>query len=153
MENITQEFDGVFRFTNATDEDATFMWNSIEYKFPAGKMTPMLIQGETPENVQSIRKKWAYKLALREFHKGNVYNTMKEQGRGHPATYDEKLLEPWIEQCLAPLPIGRAEVKAMPKEDESQYKVSKAIDADSPASKNFEGTKVEALGVAFPDSA
>lgn len=126
-----ENFDGVFRFTNATDEDFTALWNNKEYIFPQGKMTPIYIPDETPENVQEIRKKWAYKLAVREFYKGKTYNTMKDQGRGHPATFDEKILEPWIEQCLAPLPIGELKVKERPKEDDKKYKATKAIDQGS----------------------
>ena len=38
MNNTTQDFDGVFRFTNATDTDFTFLWNNVEYKFKAGKL-------------------------------------------------------------------------------------------------------------------
>lgn len=131
METI-EEFNGVFRFTNATNEDFKALWNNKEYTFPAGKMTPMLIANETPENVQEIRKKFAFKLAVREFHKGEVYNKMKDQGRGHPATYDERILEPWIQQCLEPLPLGSMQVKDLPREDESNYKASMAFDKDTP---------------------
>lgn len=132
MENIQNEFDGVFRFTNWTNEDYKPLWNNKEYTFPAGKMTPMILQGVTPEEVQSIRKLWAKKLAVREFHKGEVYNNMKDQGRGHPATYDEKILEPLIQRCLEPLPLGKIEVKEIPRDEEKGIKASEVFNSNNP---------------------
>ena len=144
-------FDGVFRFTNITEEDFVFLWNNKEYIFPAGKSTPMIIANESPENVQEIRKKAAYKLAQREFYKGDIYNQMKEQGRGLPPTYDDKLLEPMIKTCLNPLPIGFATVKELPKEDESKY-TSKAVSENSNLNNDFKDAPVQALGQVFPTS-
>lgn len=147
MEN---NFDGVFRFTNVTDEDFKVLWNNKEYTFPAGKTTPMIIQGETPENVQQIRKKFAYKLAQREFYKGSVYNTMKEQGRGLPPLYDEKVLEPLIESCLQPLPMAKLEVKDVPKKQEKF--TSKAVSGGSSLNNEFKDEPIEELGVVFPNA-
>lgn len=110
MEHTTQDFDGVFRFTNATNEDFKALWNNKEYVFKAGTCSPMIISGETDEARQEIRKKFAYKLALREFYKSNDYMHMKDQGQGLPPTYDESILNPWIQQCLEKLPESRAEV-------------------------------------------
>lgn len=128
------DFDGVFRFTNATQEDFTALWNNKEYLFPAGTCCPMIISDETLENIQEIRKKWAYKLASREFYKGKEYNRLKKMGGGLPPTFDDKILEPMIEQCLKPLPMARATVKQGKKKDEDRnYKASKAIsDKDNP---------------------
>lgn len=130
---LSDEFDGVFRFTNATDEDFKVLWNSKEYVFPAGTSCPMIIQNESLENIQEIRKKFAYKLAVREFYKGKVYQDMSKMGGGLPPTFDEKILQPWIDQCLVPLPRASAKVKDVPKEDERKFKGSKAIsDKDNP---------------------
>ena len=149
MENTTS-FDGVFRFTNVTDEDFVFFWNNKEYVYPAGKTTPMLIANETSENIQEIRKKAAYKLAQREFYKGDIYNTMKEQGRGLPPLYDDKVLEPMIESCLKPLPLGQAIVKDVPKSKEV-FK-SKAVTGSSNLNSEFKDEPVEELGVTFANN-
>lgn len=107
------DFDGVFRFTNATDEDFIGRWNNIAYVFPAQKTSPMLIQGATPEEVQTIRKKFAKELAEREFYKSEKLKAM-EKGTGimnsifQAPTYAPADLEVYIQQCLTPLPTGRA---------------------------------------------
>ncbi len=121
------DFDGVFRFTNATEEDFIGLWNNKEYTFPAGTCCPIVIPDETLENIQSIRKKWAYKLAVREFYKGKDYTKMSKMGNGLPPTYDEKILEPIIQTCLKPLPLAKTKVRAGKKDDESNYKGSKAV--------------------------
>ena len=66
---IDKDFDGVFRFTNWTEEDFKHLWNNIEYTFKAGTTSPMIIANETLENIQEIRKRFAYDLAVREFYK------------------------------------------------------------------------------------
>ena len=76
---------------------------------------------------------------------------MKEQGRGLPPTYDDKLLEPMIKTCLNPLPIGFATVKELPKEDESKY-TSKAVSENSNLNNDFKDAPVQALGQVFPTS-
>lgn len=130
---LSSEFDGVFRFTNATDEDFKVMWNNKEYTFLAKTTSPMIIANETLENIQSIRKKWAYKLATREFYKGKEYMKMSQMGNGLPPIFDEKVLQPWINECLKPLAPGRVQVQELPKDDGSAYKASKAMgEKDSP---------------------
>jgi hypothetical protein len=130
---MSTEFDGVFRFTNATKEDFKVLWNNKEYLFPSETSCPMIIPNESLENIQEIRKKFAYKLALREFHKSKNYTTMSKQGQGLPPLYDDKILEPEIERCLNPLPISKVKVKEMPKASEKQFKGSKAMtDKDNP---------------------
>lgn len=130
------EFDGVFRFTNATKEDFKVLWNNKEYLFPAGTCCPMIIPGESLENIQEIRKRFAYKLALKQFHESKDYKGMVKMGRDLPPTYDDKILEPWIEQCLNPLPISKVTVKELSKNNDSKFKGSKALsDKDNP---NFE---------------
>ena len=64
---IPESFDGVFKFTNNTSEDFTGLWNNKEYSFPKKTSCPMIILGEPLVNIQEITKKFAYKLATREF--------------------------------------------------------------------------------------
>ena len=40
---LPEDFDGVFRFTNFTDEDFTTLWNGQEYNFPKQSRTTMII--------------------------------------------------------------------------------------------------------------
>lgn len=121
------DFDGVFRFTNATDEDFTALWNNKEYTFEAKSCSPLVIADETLENIQEIRKRFAYRLATREFYKGKEYIKMSKMGGGLPPTFDDKILEPWIEECLKPLPIVKARVKEKSKDSERNYRGSKAV--------------------------
>ncbi len=114
MNNTTElDFDGVFRFTNASDEDIEFLWNNVKYLFKAGTCSPMIIKGEDYDNIQEIRKMWARKYATREFYKSSGYDRLVALGNksamGIPPTYSDDELEPWIQQCLQPLP----QVKAM----------------------------------------
>jgi len=119
-------FDGIFRFSNNSDEDFVVLWNNKEYTFPAKTCSPMLIAGEPPENVQEIRKKFAYKWAEREWYKGSEYKKMAKMGGGLPPTRDDKVLEPLIQLCLNPLPITPAKVKEA-KKDVRRFKGSKAV--------------------------
>lgn len=121
---IDLDFDGVFRFTNPTDEDFSFMWNNKEYLFPANSTCPMVIRNESLDNIQEIRKKAAYKLAVREFYKGKEYVKMSKMGNGLPPTFDEKVLEPVINKCLENLPESRAkmtEVRSAVTDDDFIY--------------------------------
>lgn len=124
-EEVTpEEFDGVFRFTNATDEDFVGKWNGKEYIFPAQKTSPMIIPDETPAGVQSIRKKFARELAEREFYKTPKFGYMNSRERGEkPALYTDSDLEPFIQACLKPLPIAQAKVRviANPAEQEKVF--------------------------------
>lgn len=121
---VPEEFDGVFRFTNATDEDFVGRWNGKEYTFPAQKTSPMIIPDETAAGVQSIRKKFARELAEREFYKTPKFGYMNSRERGEkPALYTDADLEPFIQTCLKPLPIAQAKVRvvANPEEQEKVF--------------------------------
>lgn len=132
MQNNYVEFDGVFRFTNPTDKDRTYLWNNKEYTFPAKSTVPLVIMGEPLENIQEIRKRFAYRMAEERFYEnekpsiGDSYDKLKKMGNGLPPTFNPEILEPWIEECLKPLPIGRAIVKDG-KKDKTKYKSTKAI--------------------------
>lgn len=150
---MSLDFDGVFRFTNDSDEDFVALWNNKEYLFPAHKTVKMIIPDETLENIQEIRKRFAYRWAVREFYKGKVYLKMSKMGNGLPPTFDEKILEPMIEKCLTPLPEAPIKIKNRKKDSEDNYNGSKAIsDKEDP---NFvfrkEAEEARAIGK-MPDT-
>lgn len=133
VEDYPEGFDGIFRFTNATDEDFVTLWNNKEYTYPAGKTVPMIIANSTQEEVQQIRKYFAKRLAEREFFKTkdfkNMRNGIKDKDAGHhvvPSMFNESLLQPWIDECLKPLAEGRASVTNLPSQD-LPIKASKAL--------------------------
>lgn len=113
----TEEFDGVIKASNPSNEDFVFLWNNKEYTFPARTRCPMIIENESLENIQEIRKKAALKYAQRELAKSKAFKAIEKEASKHitPATYDEKLLQEYVDQFLAPLPIGMATVRAIPK--------------------------------------
>lgn len=110
-------FDGVFRFTNWTNVDFKAKWNNVEYTFPANKTSPLVIPGETPEGVQSIRKKFARELAEQAFYATDKFHHLNDVGPGQvPALYTDSDLVPFIQRCLEPLPIAPATTRVI-KED------------------------------------
>lgn len=145
VESETPDFDGVFRFTNNSDEEFVVLWNNKEYTFPAKSRSPIIIPDEPLENIQSIRKKFAYKWAEREWYKGSEYKKLSKMGRGLPPTRDDKSLEPLIQMCLAPLPIKEAKVKKLSGE-KRQYRGSKAVGKNANLNAEFaDDTKDENL--------
>lgn len=140
------EFEGVFRFTNNSDQDFNVLWNNKEYTFPAKTTSPMIVLGESLENIQEIRKKFALKWAQREFFKTKEFAKMEKTGGITPATYSNTILEPFIEQCLKPLPTAKAVVKDMPKDSENNYS-SKAISDKQDPNFEFKDAPVETKGV------
>lgn len=121
-------------FTNPTNKERKYLWNNKEYIFPAESTVPLIIPTETLENIQEIRKRFAYRMAEERLYEGEKteggydYMKTKEMGGGMPPTFDVKILEPWIHECLKPLPIKRAEIKQAKKiDDERNYKATKAV--------------------------
>lgn len=121
---LPEDFDGVFRFTNWSDEDFVGRWGGKAYEFPAGTTSPMLIPEHSPLEIQHIRKKFAKDLAEREFYKSQAYKQMMKQERNPDgsarlnsiqaaATYSMDTLIPFIQKCLVPLPVSHARVKAV----------------------------------------
>ena len=140
MDNQNEEFNGVFMFTNPTDKERKYLWNNREYVFPPKSTVPLIIYNETLENVQEIRKRFAYRMAEERFYEGEVppsginYSKMLELGRANPSTFDQKILEPFIEECLKPLPIApRKVIDGKPLDKDTNYKATKAMaDGESP---------------------
>lgn len=139
MDNYNEDFSGVFMFTNPTDKERKYLWNNKEYTFPPKSTVPLIIPTETLENIQEIRKRFAYRMAQERLYEGEKvknsegvvtfdYKKAKDQGNGMPPTFDEKILEPFIQECLTPLPISRAKVaKAKDVDDDKNYKITKAV--------------------------
>jgi len=119
---LPEDFDGVFLFTNFSEEDFIGVWNKKEYVFPAMSRSPMIIPEHSPIEVQQIRKKFAKDLAEREFTKGDQYGRFMAQERTPEGTaklnsihqaagYTLDHLAPLIQKCLQPLEIKKATVR------------------------------------------
>ncbi len=116
------DFDGVFRFTNYRETEFKAKWNNVEYTFPPMKTSPMIIPGETPENVQQIRKKFAKEFAIEEWYKTPKFQGMNNIAPGGtPSLYTDSDLAPFIQKCLEPLPTGTVTAKVLPKDNEAAY--------------------------------
>lgn len=133
---LPEGFDGVFRFTNDSDQDFSAKWNNVEYTFPARKTSPMIIMGESPDAVQSIRKKFAKEFAEREFYKSAAFLKRNTVAVGEtPALYTESELEPYIKSCLNPLPVANATAKVVKNDNDKVFrtdgkgqKISKVVE-------------------------
>lgn len=137
---LPESFDGVFRFTNPTDEDFIGKWGGKEYHYAAQTTSPIIIPEHSPLEIQNIRKKFAKDLAEREFFKSAGYGKLHSQEKnddGSPrlnsihmaGTYSIDQLAPFIQQCLKPLPVSRAIVTETQK-DKLEDKLSKNDDGD-----------------------
>lgn len=159
VEDYPEDFDGIFRFTNATDEDFVTLWNNKEYTYPAMKTVPMVIANSTLEEIQQIRKYFAKRLAEREFLKSKGFQKIKNGVKSDSTVggtlvascYNEEQLQPWIDDCLKPLEIAHAIVK--PVAPQSLHTAAKAIgsgskDSDFPAvdlNETFKDSNAELL--------
>lgn len=159
MNEANSEFSGVFMFTNPMKRKWVHLWNNKEYSFEPESTSPLIIQNETLENIQEIRKRFAKDNAIERLYEGEKvyardgktvvfdYKKAKEMGNGIPPTFDEKILEPMIEECLKPFPIKKVGVKEGKKiDDESNYKATKAGFVASPAEVFKEDENRESFG-------
>lgn len=140
MEQETSEdFGGVYYFTNPTKEKRSYLWNNKEYTYEPESRSAMIIANETLENIQEIRKRFALRMARERLYEGELvkdengkvlfdYNKAKEMGGGLPPTFDESILNVFVQECLKPLEIKRANVKeGKVQDDERLYKATKAM--------------------------
>lgn len=127
MDTQYEDFTGTFYFTNPTDKERKYLWNNKEYTFPPKSTVPLVIMGEPLENIQEIRKRFAYRMAEERWYESKEYERMSKMGGGLPPTRDDKVLEPMIEECLTPLPVAKAKVREGKKDDDRQYKATKAL--------------------------
>lgn len=113
---LPEDFNGVFYFTNWSDEDFVGKWGSVDYTFPALTASPMVMPF-SPLEIQNIRKKFAKDLAEREFFKTKGYENLRRiEGKdgertitwNQARTYSMNELTPFIQRALEPLPIARA---------------------------------------------
>lgn len=143
MEKLPEDFDGVFRFTNFTEQEFTAKWNNIEYMFPPMKTTPMIIANATPEEVQHIRKKFAKELAVKVFYESDKFKFMNDKERGQvPALYTDSDIAPYVQRCLEPLPIAKATVTVLPKDNTENYKATRVL-KDGESLKANQGESVD----------
>lgn len=126
-QTLPADFDGVFRFTNWTEEDFVGVWGGKEYHFPAETTSPMIMHEYSPLEIQHIRKKFAKDLAEREFFNSKGFKSMLKQERNpdgsarlnsiHSAgSYSLNELTPFIQRCLEPLTVAKALVKEAQKD-------------------------------------
>lgn len=129
---LPENFNGIFTFSNPSKEDFIGVWNRKEYIFRAGTTSDMVMTDHSPIEVQHIRKKFAKDLAEREFFKSKNYehhrsrestrssNGMLQptgQGMSHAGAYTLKDLEPYIQECLQPLPSSQLMARAVKNPD------------------------------------
>lgn len=124
IETPDVQIDMTFPFTNYTDHDFTAKWDGKEYSFPALSTVKMLgmIPTASPEEIQSIRKKFANDLAVAVFYQSKEYKAFDitpDQSREGKLgmLYTEKDIAPFIQRCLEPLPVAKAEVRETPKKE------------------------------------
>ena len=121
---LPEEFDGVFKFTNPSDEEFSGTWGKKQYLFPPRKTVPMIMVDYSPLEIQHIRKKFAKNLAEREFYKSKEYKLMTKQegdignktmtGIQQAAAYTLDDLTPYIQACLEPMEVGQASYSDIP---------------------------------------
>ncbi len=144
---LPEDFDGVFRFSNPSDEDFIGRWGNKEYIFPAQSTVPLIIPEHTPIEIQNIRKKFAKDLAIREYFKSKDYNLKADQegefgnkrftSIHQAATYTDNDLIPYIQACLADLPASKLVTKPVVTQpieeklnrDDNGELITQAIDA------------------------
>lgn len=138
--------DGVFYFSNSAKDDFVFRWNNIDYFFPSQTCSPMLIPGVTPEEMQEIRKRAAFKWAQQQWFKSKEYVKMVKNGGRVPAIPNDNVLDPFIQMCLNPLPIKQATSKEAPKEKRSYSGRSKPVKKTGSLNDEFKDDVPEELG-------
>lgn len=151
--------DGTFFFTNPglfkrqdregnETTDFSTLWNNREYTFKGKTTTPLVIQGEPPENVQHIRKQFAKNYATAWFFTTKRYKDLVKKGGYIPATYNEdEEYKDVIQACLTPLPKAQAEVREMPKVTrDSDFKGSKAVGKTTDLNAAFADYTIPTLG-------
>lgn len=140
---LPPDFDGIFRFTNPSKEDFVGVWAGREYLFPSESTVPIMMPEHSPIEIQHIRKKFAKDLAEREFFKSKGYaHQMQREGHrtkngmwqpsgygmSHAGAYTGKDLEPFIEQCLKPLPASKLVTR---KATDERTKVEERLHTDN----------------------
>jgi len=103
---LPENFDGIIRFTNWSDEDFVGKWNSKEYEFKANTTSPLFMVDQTPLEMLNICKKFALDLAVREWGKDKWYSDNLKRERnadGSPRGYGMQGAATYTIDQLAPL--------------------------------------------------
>lgn len=119
---LPENFDGIVRFTNWTDEDFVGKWNSKEYLFKANTTSPLFIAEHSALELLNIVKKFVYDLAVREWGKSqwmkdalkrerNVDGSPRGQGMSGAATYSIDQLAPMIQKGLYIYPASKVRIQ------------------------------------------
>lgn len=150
---LPENFDGLVRFTNWSDEDFTAKYNSKEYTIPANTtviISPLMPE-RSPIELLNICKKFALDLATREWGKSDWYKQALKRERnadGWPrgygfsgaSTYSLDQLAPMIQKGLYIYPESKARVQEamrpkledkLSKDDEGRLN-SKAVKKNMP---------------------
>jgi hypothetical protein len=127
---LPENFDGVVRFTNWSDEDFTGRWNSKDYLFKANTTSPIstIMPEFTPLELLNVCKKFAKDLAVREWGKTqwmkdalkrerNVDGSPRGYGMSGAATYSDDQLAPMIQKGLYVYTTASAKITDAPKQD------------------------------------
>jgi hypothetical protein len=123
MEEEVKIDDLSFPFTNFSKDEFIGRWDSQEYVFPPNSTVKMLglIPSASPQQIEHIRKKFAYELAMDQFYRSADYKkfdltpeqSRKEDNIGIP--YTEKDYAKYVQMCLEPLPVATAPARATSK--------------------------------------
>lgn len=125
---LSPDFNGVFTFTNDSDEEFVGTWGKKEYHFAPRSTSPLIMPDQSPLEIQNIRKKFAKDWAEREFYKSDKYNFFMKQERNADGTarlnsihqsvaYTIDDLKEGIQKCLKPLEIKKAFIEEAPQVD------------------------------------
>lgn len=150
--------EGVFYFTNPAlfkskdkegnlTTDWSVLWNNKEYTFKGKTTVPLVIAGEPPENIQTIRRKFAFKYAQAWFFQTPRYKDLVKKGGFIPATYNEDVeFLDTIQACLTPLPKSSLQIKELPRDNENNYKGTRAVKSGQDLNAIFADYEVPSLG-------
>lgn len=136
----------IFYFTNNSNEDWTTQWNKIIYTFPKKKTVRMYIQDATPLEVQNIRKMFAYRFAQDQFLKSAEYKHLVALGKGTATSYSDKLFQPWIDECLKPLPKAKLQVQELEENQEANFKATKPVSKSMSLNEQFKDQEIPEFG-------
>ena len=156
---LPENFDGIVRFTNWSDEDFTGRWNSKDYEFKANSTSPLFMVDQTPLEMLNICKKFALDLAVREWGKSqwtkdnlkrerNADGSPRFQGMQGAATYSIDQLAPLIQKGLYVYPESKTHVSEVQR-PKLEDKLSKNEKGKRSSGVVEDGSSMAALAASF----
>jgi hypothetical protein len=166
---LPENFDGVVRFTNWSDEDFIGRYNSKDYEFKANTTSPLFNvdltgpNGEpkmaSPLELLNIVKKFALDLAVREWgnsqwtkdnlkRERNTDGTPRFQGMQGAATYSIDQLAPLIQKGLYVYPESKTHVSEV-RRPKLEDKLSKNEKGKRSSGVVEDGSSMAALAASF----